>query len=344
VLDCLGSRACARAPGSSAPRQPQDDVALAREDRAAPVRPHLTVTAGKTSLLRATSAFWGIKMDIISRQAGLLIAAAGGFVLAYAAPAMAQLTDVDIFKNLANEQTGAAIVSPVGAFFDVGGDFLPAGEFDTATMTYPGPGSPLSIPITSPTSLGYGSPLFPTQAAMDAAFPFGAYDITASNSVTMASDSSTIDYTVDAYTSDIPALTAASFGALNGLSTALSSLTLNFNSFTPSLGASFGNTYFTIFGTTQFCGGLAPSATSCTIDPQALLPGTTYTWELDFSDRTTGVDPNGVNQLLGFDVRTDGTFTTAVPESSTWAMMLLGFAGLGFVGYRKTRSAVSIAS
>jgi hypothetical protein len=26
-----------------------------------------------------------------------------------------------------------------------------------------------------------------------------------------------------------------------------------------------------------------------------------------------------------------------VPEPSTWAMMLLGFAGLGYAGYRKTR-------
>jgi hypothetical protein len=28
-----------------------------------------------------------------------------------------------------------------------------------------------------------------------------------------------------------------------------------------------------------------------------------------------------------------------VPEPSTWAMLLLGFAGLGFVGYRRTRRA-----
>jgi len=28
-----------------------------------------------------------------------------------------------------------------------------------------------------------------------------------------------------------------------------------------------------------------------------------------------------------------------VPEPSTWAMMLLGFAGLGFVSYRRTRKA-----
>jgi hypothetical protein len=34
---------------------------------------------------------------------------------------------------------------------------------------------------------------------------------------------------------------------------------------------------------------------------------------------------------------------TAVPELSTWALMLLGFAGLGFAGYR-ARKAISIAA
>jgi hypothetical protein len=30
--------------------------------------------------------------------------------------------------------------------------------------------------------------------------------------------------------------------------------------------------------------------------------------------------------------------TTAVPEASTWAMMLIGFAGLGYFGYRRCRA------
>ena len=30
---------------------------------------------------------------------------------------------------------------------------------------------------------------------------------------------------------------------------------------------------------------------------------------------------------------------TSVPEPSTWAMMLIGFAGLGFAGYRRARRA-----
>jgi hypothetical protein len=37
--------------------------------------------------------------------------------------------------------------------------------------------------------------------------------------------------------------------------------------------------------------------------------------------------------------------SSTIPETSTWAMMLLGFAGLGYIGFRKARarSAISIA-
>jgi hypothetical protein len=31
-----------------------------------------------------------------------------------------------------------------------------------------------------------------------------------------------------------------------------------------------------------------------------------------------------------YDTHTDGTFT-AVPEPSTWAMLVMGFAGIGFM-------------
>jgi PEP-CTERM motif len=43
------------------------------------------------------------------------------------------------------------------------------------------------------------------------------------------------------------------------------------------------------------------------------------------------------------DVGSSFTFVQvsgAVPEPSTWALMLLGFAGLGYAGYRKVRQAV----
>jgi hypothetical protein len=68
---------------------------------------------------------------------------------------------------------------------------------------------------------------------------------------------------------------------------------------------------------------------------------------------TTETDPSTLNELgISFTDRqsgssatfeglslTDSTEVAAVPEPSTWAMMFLGFAGLGFLSYRKSRRA-----
>jgi hypothetical protein len=39
----------------------------------------------------------------------------------------------------------------------------------------------------------------------------------------------------------------------------------------------------------------------------------------------------------------DGVSLTAVPEPSTWAMMLVGFCGLGYAGYRRRRTPIAIS-
>ena len=85
------------------------------------------------------------------------------------------------------------------------------------------------------------------------------------------------------------------------------------------------NTYtigFTQNGTTDTC---------CT--SVAFQPGTTA---LDVTDTFTisptfGSDATGVSNSF-----VEGP-ATSVPEPATWAMMLLGFAGLGFAGYRRAR-------
>ncbi len=51
-----------------------------------------------------------------------------------------------------------------------------------------------------------------------------------------------------------------------------------------------------------------------------------------------GVDPAYLSTLV-IDVTTAGSVTPGVPEPSTWALMLLGFAGLGFAGFRRSREA-----
>jgi hypothetical protein len=52
--------------------------------------------------------------------------------------------------------------------------------------------------------------------------------------------------------------------------------------------------------------------------------------------RRKGGDP-----IVGYFVEYDSP--SAVPESSTWAMMLLGFLGLGLVAYRRKGKALSLA-
>jgi hypothetical protein len=70
------------------------------------------------------------------------------------------------------------------------------------------------------------------------------------------------------------------------------------------------------------------------IPPVALDVGT-------FGSKTdSGVDDEDVMLLPD---ATNGPPVPAVPEPSTWAMMILGFAGVGFMAYRRCKHAMLAA-
>jgi hypothetical protein len=53
----------------------------------------------------------------------------------------------------------------------------------------------------------------------------------------------------------------------------------------------------------------------------------------------------GANQNSGdMSTFTNVTPAPAIPEPSTWAMMLIGFAGLGYAGYRASRKSAAVAA
>ena len=71
----------------------------------------------------------------------------------------------------------------------------------------------------------------------------------------------------------------------------------------------------------------------------------------DFNLRSLFAGDTFATNLRGFGIAglganggVDLLETSGVPEPSTWAMMLLGFAGLGFVGYRKAQKKAAIAA
>ena len=57
----------------------------------------------------------------------------------------------------------------------------------------------------------------------------------------------------------------------------------------------------------------------------------------DVIDLGSNFGPNIDLTINGFGTFVIGGVVEAVPEPSTWALMLLGFAGLGYAGYRRTR-------
>jgi hypothetical protein len=61
----------------------------------------------------------------------------------------------------------------------------------------------------------------------------------------------------------------------------------------------------------------------------------------------TSLDITGITVSNGSSISSNSfeiaQITTSVPEPATWAMMLLGFAGLGFAGYRRTKRPIGVA-
>jgi hypothetical protein len=73
------------------------------------------------------------------------------------------------------------------------------------------------------------------------------------------------------------------------------------------------------------------------------LSGTAHSANLQLlTNATSFVDPFGTLVTSNGDTFSIGVTTLSIPEPSTWAMMLLGFVGLSFVGFHRARTSVSM--
>ena len=72
----------------------------------------------------------------------------------------------------------------------------------------------------------------------------------------------------------------------------------------------------------------------------ATVVGQSYTYSFDYANNTA---PSLVTPLAAVPNSLLIATANSVPEASTWAMLLFGFAGLGFAAYRVRRAGVSIA-
>jgi hypothetical protein len=97
----------------------------------------------------------------------------------------------------------------------------------------------------------------------------------------------------------------------------------------------------TAFQTTPEEGVLTLNGSAVITYSGDVTPGSTNTLTFVIADANdTALDTPAFIQGLGNAPPSGGTPASppmGTPEPSTWAMMLLGFAGLGYAGYRRAR-------
>ncbi len=116
--------------------------------------------------------------------------------------------------------------------------------------------------------------------------------------------------------------------------------------FESQLAANAGGPFVTVANTGFF---VPPTPAAYCVYLQSMIPGAacqaqTPPTTFDYFEFTYQLGPysyggNSYTSLVNFTFfEDDVTVQQDVPEPSTWAMMLLGFAGLGFAGYRRARA------
>jgi hypothetical protein len=65
-------------------------------------------------------------------------------------------------------------------------------------------------------------------------------------------------------------------------------------------------------------------------------------FELDITSSSQGFSNSGSPVLISYGIFASSETVAAIPEPSTWAMLLIGFAGIGFAAYRKRRVSAAL--
>ena len=264
------------------------------------------------------------------------------------APAIraSDISFVDIFGNIGYQQTdNGNSLANAGDFFSADLNAKVPNPYSSASLAYPGAGSPQSLTQISPEDYHFQSGSFATLADMEAAYPFGTYSFSGTNGG--GTQTARLNYTADDYAQSNPYLIGTDYTQLQGMDSS-QGFTFHFSPFVTGPDATESFIFFTIFDETTNTlvvndGFLSPATASEFVAGGTFTPGHLYDYELDYSNRDLFACPDfcgaQLTPVLGFEVRSDGLFSTAgpatVPEPQSYAMVLA--IGLGFLLTRRRR-------
>lgn len=270
-------------------------------------------------------------------------------VLLSSAPVTAQVAGYDAFKVEVFTQAGPVPpVSPDGYFFAA--RIFAGSVFDraSASVQLPNATSYALNPAPADASVyQFASGLYANQVALSAAFPAGTYTYTLEHpDLPNTPQTGVLDLpAADLYAGSVPFF--SNYSAMQGLNSA-QAFNFSWNPFVPNGAAgSVSETFLRLSAT----GGGASwdfnvSGENYVLAGATLVAATTYTATLYFSTRSylagAGFDDGngpGATSLLGFDRATSVSFTTAVPEPSAWALLLMGLVFCGLAAQRRRAAA-----
>ncbi|HEY1600687.1 MAG TPA: hypothetical protein VGG64_13850 [Pirellulales bacterium] len=235
--------------------------------------------------------------------------------------------------------------SDLGAPVPTGYSFVPrltvSDPSDVANVSVVAPKNTLNL--TSNDGLTYDGDqgLFLSKAAMDFAYPNSTYTFQIAGG-TLGSQSGAIDISADQYANNVPQYTGGTYSLFQNLDVFQPNL-ISWNGFQTTSGANTPLTFLTIFdqsGAVAFTTQGTNLLTDALVPADTLLPSSNYTVDLVFSNRQIDATNNfgGSSTSVAFDLRTEFSFTTNVPEPSTLTMAVLsGLALSMFFGRQRWR-------
>jgi hypothetical protein len=254
------------------------------------------------------------------------LALAAASTILIAAPARPAIVDFYVYHSLSYTQDASGLSAPDTSvqsiiLTDVNG------EFDGGSVTGPDASVASVIDVSGP---GYPVGQFDAYLGPQ---PFGTFTVNLSNSVTSATGSASLTYDADHYPDVAPEV--SNYAALQHFDPSVDNSIVLTSGFTPSGDETSASTTFFIYDETTDARLLQysepPGTTVFDVPALTASPGEKIGYYFE-SDIDYDVNVDGVLDDNIYRDITTGEINAAVspaPEPSTWAMMLVGFGGLG---------------
>ena len=290
-----------------------------------------------------------ISGEIMRTLRGILqiaaLAAAG--LVGFMGAANAQLHDFDVGINQSFNQTSDTTADMEQAFFSSRAMFTNSNDYTApGTLTIPGGGTRSLTDLGNPAELAFQQTFINGSSSLSdaqAVYNTGTYqfDLPAGNK---PEASGQMSYDGDAFPNTPLVTNLSTLQSLNAADSA--TFDLNGMMVSPNATPDENFIFFYIYNASTNAPVfseifLAPTTSDIVVNGGILAAGTSYYFNLVYDDRivgTTGGD-TPVRTTQFYDIGTTGFFATGgsapVPEPSTWAMLVVGFAGLGFMVRRR---------